>query len=47
MDEETNWNERVIGQKMWQKRQQTGEYDTSSIASNFFKKPSKKFSKNF
>lgn len=45
--DEAAWNERAIGQKTWQRRQQNGEYDASSIASSLYngngmKKSSKK-----
>lgn len=46
MREEANWNERAIGQKTWQRRQQNGEYDASSIASSHFKKSLKKNTKD-
>jgi hypothetical protein len=30
--DETDWNERAIGQKSWQRRQQSGEYDSASLS---------------
>lgn len=32
------WNERAISQKAWQRRQQSGEYDATSMASSVAKK---------
>ena len=30
--DEAEWNEKAIGQKTWQRRQQSGEYDSASIS---------------
>jgi hypothetical protein len=38
MENSAEWNERAIGQKTWQRRQQSGEYDASSISSSLVKK---------
>lgn len=40
--DEANWNERAIGQKTWQRRQQNGEYDAASLSSSLYKKSPKK-----
>jgi hypothetical protein len=44
--DEIDWNERAIGQKTWQRRQQSGEYETASISSSLFKKSKKNKKKN-
>lgn len=45
MRDEAEWNERAIGQKTWQRRQQSGEYDTASISSSLFKNQKKRHSR--
>ncbi|KAI1721184.1 hypothetical protein Ddc_07627 [Ditylenchus destructor] len=45
-DDAVNWNERAIGQKTWQRRQQNGEYDAASLASSLYKKSPKKGGKH-
>lgn len=42
--DDADWNERAIGQKTWQRRQQSGEYDSASLSysmKNAAKKPKK------
>ncbi|TKR64138.1 hypothetical protein L596_024720 [Steinernema carpocapsae] len=37
-EEEIDWNEKAIGKQTWQRRQQSGEYDTASISSSMLNK---------
>uniref|UniRef100_A0A914HE77 PID domain-containing protein n=1 Tax=Globodera rostochiensis TaxID=31243 RepID=A0A914HE77_GLORO len=37
----SDWNERAIGQKAWQRRQQNGELDSSSLSSGTFRQQHK------
>uniref|UniRef100_A0A7E4VKU2 PID domain-containing protein n=1 Tax=Panagrellus redivivus TaxID=6233 RepID=A0A7E4VKU2_PANRE len=43
--DEANWNDRAIGQKTWQRRQQSGEYDSASLSFSI-KNGTKKSKKN-
>ncbi|KAI6176438.1 PID domain-containing protein [Aphelenchoides bicaudatus] len=45
-EDEINWDERAIGQKTWQRRQQSTDYDMLSTESSIPKKPSKRNKKN-
>uniref|UniRef100_A0A1I7Z1Q8 PID domain-containing protein n=1 Tax=Steinernema glaseri TaxID=37863 RepID=A0A1I7Z1Q8_9BILA len=37
-EEEMDWSEKAIGKQTWQRRQQSGEYDTASISSSMLTK---------
>lgn len=36
--EQQRWSERAIGKEAWERRQQSGEYDTASISSSIAKR---------